>query len=472
MYAPCRSLGRTLTTESTFQMTRAQTWWQKASRLERAAVMLLLGAVCLLPLTIIALIGIAVHLDHRVAVEMERQKGLGLPTSAAEYQALRTPVAPDRNAALPLREAALLLEKCGVTDLLKDWRLSPDEYADWPASQREMLQAFRRGTECRDIQQHIDQAAALPECRFERDWFDHDQDCRGPTEDVQPIVSLLHVLAMDDAQNGQPEAAAGKLATALRITGLLSEEPALICMLFAENLDATTLRVAAKLAAQDTFADAHLAVIQTALDSRPPFHPATWYLQADRTHTISVFAHIETKKPSIIGNYKVFIQYSPLRILLQADHVAYLDAMRKLETFAEKPYSPGLLQQQQTITSGVPSYAFFSRMLTFSIRDTMVPPLRHAAALAVLHTGIAVERHRRATGNYPARLEDISKELLPTLPIDPFSAQPPIYRTKNNRLTLLSVGPNMVDNSGDQESDDVAWGKTAAAPAACPVRIR
>lgn len=88
--------------------------------------------------------------------------------------------------------------------------------------------------------------------------------------------------------------------------------------------------------------------------------------------------------------------------------------------------------------------------------------LRKGQALAMLRTGVALERHRLKHGTYPELLEELLPEFLPELPGDPYDRTPLRYRRQNDGSPLLwSIGPNGVDDGGqshqNQQKGDRVW---------------
>lgn len=72
------------------------------------------------------------------------------------------------------------------------------------------------------------------------------------------------------------------------------------------------------------------------------------------------------------------------------------------------------------------------------------------ASLAVMRTGIAVERFRNARGAPPVQLTDLTPEYLPAIPRDPFDGNPVRYHRLENGYRVYSVGVNLVDDGGDE----------------------
>lgn len=71
-----------------------------------------------------------------------------------------------------------------------------------------------------------------------------------------------------------------------------------------------------------------------------------------------------------------------------------------------------------------------------------------------LHVAIALAAYRKAHGRYPAQLADLALKFLPTVPDDPFTEKPLIYKPDANGYLLYSVGLNAKDDGGT--GDDLA----------------
>ena len=60
----------------------------------------------------------------------------------------------------------------------------------------------------------------------------------------------------------------------------------------------------------------------------------------------------------------------------------------------------------------------------------------------------ALAAHRASAGKYPASLDALSPKPLASLPLDPFSGQPFVYRTMGDGYVLYSLYENGVDDLG------------------------
>lgn len=88
--------------------------------------------------------------------------------------------------------------------------------------------------------------------------------------------------------------------------------------------------------------------------------------------------------------------------------------------------------------------------------------LRKEQALAMLRTGVALERHRLKYGVYPELLEALLPDFLQEAPGDPFDRKALRYlRQVNGSPLLWSIGPDGIDDGGqahrNQQKGDRVW---------------
>jgi hypothetical protein len=73
------------------------------------------------------------------------------------------------------------------------------------------------------------------------------------------------------------------------------------------------------------------------------------------------------------------------------------------------------------------------------------------AGIRVARTAIALELHRRETGELPGRLDALVPTHFQTLPVDPFSGAPLVYRVTDDGFIVYSLGLNQQDDGGNLE---------------------
>lgn len=68
--------------------------------------------------------------------------------------------------------------------------------------------------------------------------------------------------------------------------------------------------------------------------------------------------------------------------------------------------------------------------------------LQCRSRLLSVAAGVAAERYRRKHGAWPASLETLVPDFLPTVPTDPFSGRPLLFERLPDGLTVLPTGPD------------------------------
>ena len=75
-----------------------------------------------------------------------------------------------------------------------------------------------------------------------------------------------------------------------------------------------------------------------------------------------------------------------------------------------------------------------------------------------LHVAFALAAFHSDHGHYPAALVELAPKYLEKIPDDLFSGKPLIYRLEGDGYLLYSVGPNGLDDNGNDEvplGDDI-----------------
>src|SRR5207245_3291168 len=99
-----------------------------------------------------------------------------------------------------------------------------------------------------------------------------------------------------------------------------------------------------------------------------------------------------------------------------------------------------------------PPHGSRSRLHTLGmigVPETVARALSIKAGLRCAATAIALERYRQRTGRWPAFLEEVPKDLLPAIPLDPFDGKPLKYVHRDGGVTVYSIGPAELDNGGE-----------------------
>ncbi len=100
----------------------------------------------------------------------------------------------------------------------------------------------------------------------------------------------------------------------------------------------------------------------------------------------------------------------------------------------------------------------FTNLLLPAVDAMIEATARGTGNLACAETSIAIEQHRRNTGQLPSTLAELVPEFLDAVPIDPMDGQPLRYVLNDDGYLLYSVGRNRVDDGGvmgDERLDEV-----------------
>jgi hypothetical protein len=68
--------------------------------------------------------------------------------------------------------------------------------------------------------------------------------------------------------------------------------------------------------------------------------------------------------------------------------------------------------------------------------------------LRLVRLELALQKSRAALGHYPARLDELRNGSLKTIPLDPFTEKPFVYRRTPSGYLLYSLGRNLRDDGG------------------------
>lgn len=91
----------------------------------------------------------------------------------------------------------------------------------------------------------------------------------------------------------------------------------------------------------------------------------------------------------------------------------------------------------------------YSRMFRDPEAKFLLRARRLQAEADLDRLGAAIRLHRLDQGKLPTRLEELVPRYLPSVPIDPFSGRPMIYRIETNTFVLYSLGPDKRDDGGE-----------------------
>ena len=185
------------------------------------------------------------------------------------------------------------------------------------------------------------------------------------------------------------------------------------------------------------------------------------------------FSDLRTRDPEMLDLFSELIDSSDTverlflttykstlgRPWLNMDGAAYIDIMSRASSAAELPYYEAApqLMRLETETRNLPNTRILAKMhIVSGLSGTCGAQAQHEATLDLMQMGILVEQYKASTGSYPEDLDAIVPELGGSLPVDPFTGKPYLYKPSDDGFLLYSIGQNLIDDGGD-DSDESIW---------------
>ena len=104
----------------------------------------------------------------------------------------------------------------------------------------------------------------------------------------------------------------------------------------------------------------------------------------------------------------------------------------------------------QALEASIGKDPLLVRELVPAISKVSQAERRTKAQLRCGAAGLAVERYRLQHGRWPDSLADLTGDLLPTVPRDPFDGRPLRYRSDDVGVIVYSIGPDGKDDGGNR----------------------
>ena len=127
--------------------------------------------------------------------------------------------------------------------------------------------------------------------------------------------------------------------------------------------------------------------------------------------------------------------------LCRRDHGLFLKRANEYVRIAEQPEQKRLELEKQLVK--LPKMNSIVGLLLTALNpvpDPVETDLTLTARLRCATVALACERFRIKTNRWPANLDELPKELLPSLPNDPFTGQPLLFRRLDDGVVVYSVG--------------------------------
>jgi hypothetical protein len=142
------------------------------------------------------------------------------------------------------------------------------------------------------------------------------------------------------------------------------------------------------------------------------------------------------------------------RAYFKMDMVQYIDLMNEYVGATRKPY-PESLQAGARVGKGleerIPRHYIICRMVIPAIGRVFAAGQEHMARLDSARLALAALRYQAKHGKLPGKLDALAPDFVDSLPPDPFSGKPLLYRATDDGFVLYAVGENGQDDGGQTD---------------------
>ncbi len=278
------------------------------------------------------------------------------------------------------------------------------------------------------------------------------------------------------AEKGDVEGALDRIEAGFRFAGLVGQERGMIGYLISS---ATMRQLLLMLNRAVAGREVRPELLRSILDDLGDAHVDAWRtkfkmsLRGERIYYLDVGQEFLTwKLPStILGDTDFFEDVSLwlIRPFLKRDIVQNLSRYDELEEIAGLPYyrAGEALTAYAKECERLPWYAVISKQMLPGIDATCMKQAVLEALILTSRTGLACRVFKARSGRYPDSLAEIIPDLIPAIPIDPFTGDPLVYKREGEGFVVYSLGSNQKDDDGrstwtitqlvTEKDDDWTW---------------
>ena len=148
--------------------------------------------------------------------------------------------------------------------------------------------------------------------------------------------------------------------------------------------------------------------------------------------------------------------------VLKLDATFFLNNVLKAENLFSLPFytSADKLKKLDETIEKSRKYIIGVKLTSFNFKtgENLAECISYLSNMKIL---CGLEIYKRRNGEYPKKLEQLIPEIFQQLPVDPFTGKNFIYRKKEDRILIYSVGKNLKDDGGIFDlkigKDDIVW---------------
>jgi ABC-type transport system involved in multi-copper enzyme maturation permease subunit len=425
-----------------------------------------------------AVANLAVSIKLNNAIRQAKMEGIRLTLE----EVIPPPVRDKDNAALVYQQAFALAERL-KNKYKEEWGYMPYEskipVEELTTEQKRTISRIMKDPEFVKFYVLLDRAISMPACRFDIKYGE------GPAmllPDLAKMRSMARLIAARTyilAEERRDNEALRSAGTGLQLGNFLADEPIIISQLVriaqddisVKSLNLLVNRESIALSVEDyrrllSILEGKRSGMTKALEGELVFLGRYFFeQQITLGRALGYMFANESKGHRLLGNLYGGYLGSPV---LKMDYTFYIRALAETINYSKKTYfaikdktdewerkiSPDKFKACKHLISSI-SLPALSRIL--------VQQARNNANLDSCKLALALKIYREKHGNYPDSLYSVSPEIIPELPLDPFTGKNYIYRREGKGFIVYSVGPNETDDGGvynpkqSTKYDDIAF---------------
>jgi hypothetical protein len=371
-----------------------------------------------------------------------------------QIEAARKVIPDDTNGAQQVRKVVALLRS-----------------ARWPSREMTERKSFAAGPPARlsaedeaflraelgkvsDARSEAQKLTAFPDGRLHVVWGRTGMDISmNEQQEIRNVAELLRWDATLRAQEGDVSGALRSCRCVLHCGRVIGDEPIHVSQLVRIALANMAVSMAERALAQGEADDAELSALQSLLEAEAE-HPRLrimaralrgamhWTLSAIAAGDFTPAEYARKLPPK----QRDLVEAWPTGPTIRAAHAQVLREMTRWVEITGRP-----LPEQRRLTEewerAQPPVV--KRLLSsFAAGWSTLYP-RFQAALDSSRAALAVERYRRARGDWPGDLAALVPAFCKEVPKGPYDGQPLRYRRVANGVVVYSVGPDLTDDRGN-----------------------
>ncbi len=397
--------------------------------------------------------------DQKFKKTVQEARTAGIKLTLEEV--VPPPISDEENAALVYRQAFDLADKLKIR-YKKEWEYMP--YAGTvpveklTPPQKSTIGRIIRGSDFAKFYGLIEKAVNLPACRFDIKYGDsfaiHETlSHHSKIRNLARLVSARTYILIEEKRYRD---ALESVRVGLRLGDSLTDEPLLISQLVRIAADIVTINSSRPLLSafpnsilSENYRKLILEIdrkdknLTKAIESEPIIF--TGY----RMELVYLGGRQRTlKSKNFLKAYRNYV----LKPMFKPESAFYMQGIMTLADFSNKPY----FSIKSALDAWEKKIAPNPKTLRHILARAAMPALRRAIERQAAYTAylesfkiaLALKIYRQKRGYYPASLSFLSPEVIPELPLDPFTGKDYVYRKKDKGFIVYSVADNLKDDGG------------------------